>query len=85
MRVGEVSGDVSGGAGEILRLNARPTAETERALLKVEVESAEDLERLAERLKAPIVKDGEGNDAVIDARDLVPYFVRRGRARAHQP
>ena len=69
MRVGEVS--------KVLRLNARPTEETERSLLKVEVESAEDLERIAEWLKAPIVKDGEGNDAVIDARDLVLYYVRR--------
>ena len=69
MRVGEVS--------DVPRLNARPTEETERALLKVEVESAEDLERLAEWLKAPVVRDREGNDAVIDARDLVLYFVRR--------
>jgi hypothetical protein len=62
----------------ILRLNARPTEETERDLLKVEVESLEDLERLAERLGAPIVQDREGNDAVIDVRDGVMYFVRRG-------
>jgi hypothetical protein len=74
--VGEVSGDVSGEAG-VLRLNARPTEETERALLKVEVETVEDLAKLAEWLKAPIVKDREGNDAVIDARDLVFYFVKR--------
>ena len=77
MRVGEVSGDVSGEAG-VLRLNARPTEETERALLKVEVESLEDLERLARWLGAPIVMDRQGNDAVIDVRDLVLYFVRRG-------
>ena len=76
MRVGEVSGDVSGEAG-VLRLNARPTEETERILLKVEVGSREELERLAEWLKAPIVKDREGNDAVIDAGDLVLYYVRR--------
>jgi hypothetical protein len=68
--VGEVS--------KVLRLNARPTEETERILLKVEVGSREELERLAERLKAPIVKDREGNDAVIDAGDLVLYYVRRG-------
>jgi len=77
VRVGEVSGDVSGEAG-VLRLNARPTEETERALLKVEVESLEDLERLARWLGAPIVMDRQGNDAVIDVRDLVLYFVRRG-------
>jgi len=76
VRVGEVSGDVSGEAG-VLRLNARPTEETERILLKVEVGSREELERLAEWLKAPIVKDREGNDAVIDAGDLVLYYVRR--------
>jgi hypothetical protein len=62
----------------VLRLNARPTEETERDLLKVEVESLEDLEGLAERLGAPIVQDREGNDAVIDVRDGVMYFVRRG-------
>jgi len=77
VRVGQVSGEVSGEASRVLRLNARPTEETERALLKVEVETVEDLERLAEWLKAPIVKDGEGNDAVIDARDAIMYFVRR--------
>ena len=60
----------------ILRLNAKPTEETERSLLKVEVESLEDLERLARWLGAPIVKDGEGNDAVIDIRDGILYFVR---------
>ena len=36
----------------ILRLNAKPTEETERSLLKVEVESLEDLERLARWLGA---------------------------------
>lgn len=80
MRVGEVSevsGEVGDGAGA-LRLNARPTEETENRLLKVEVESIEDLEKLAMWLKAPIIKDREGNDAVIDVRDLVLYFVRRG-------
>jgi hypothetical protein len=70
-------GEVSGEAG-VLRLNAKPTEETERALLKVEVESLEDLERLARWLGAPIVMDRQGNDAVIDVRDLVLYFVRRG-------
>jgi hypothetical protein len=70
-------GEVSGEAG-VLRLNAKPTEETERALLKVEVETVEDLMKLAERLKAPIVKDGQGNDAVIDVRDAIMYFVRRG-------
>lgn len=73
MRVGEVSGEAG-----VLRLNAKPTEETERALLKVEVESLEDLERLARWLGAPIVMDRQGNDAVIDVRDLVLYFVRRG-------
>jgi hypothetical protein len=32
----------------IPRLNAKPTSETEEKLLKVEVESMEDLERLGE-------------------------------------
>jgi hypothetical protein len=63
--------------GDVLRLNAQPTSETERALLKVEVESMEDLERLAKWLGAPVVRDREGNDAVVDVRDGVLYFVRR--------
>lgn len=58
-------------------MNAQPTAETERALLKVEVESMEDLERLAKWLGSPIVRDREGNESVIDVRDGVLYFVRR--------
>ena len=61
----------------VLRLNAQPTAETENRLLKVEVESVEELERLAKWLGAPVVRDREGNDAVIDVRDGVLYFVRR--------
>jgi len=69
----EGEGDPEG----VLRLNARPTAETENRLLKVEVESLKDLERLAKRLGAPIVKDREGNESVIDVRDGVLYFVRR--------
>jgi hypothetical protein len=69
----EGEGDPEG----VLRLNARPTAETENRLLKVEVESLEDLERLARWLRAPIVKDREGNESVIDVRDGVLYFVRR--------
>jgi len=62
---------------DVLRLNAQPTAETESRLLKVEVESVEELERLAKWLGAPVVRDREGNDAVIDVRDGVLYFVRR--------
>jgi hypothetical protein len=69
---------------EVLRLNARPTAETESRLLKVEVEAVEDLMKLAKWLDAPITKDREGNDAVIDARDLVLYFVRRWCSHAHE-
>jgi hypothetical protein len=59
------------------KLNAYPTAETEDRLLRVEVESRDDLGRLAEWLRAPIVKDREGNDAVVDVRDMIMYFVRR--------
>jgi hypothetical protein len=61
-----------------LRLRARPTKELEERLLKVEVESREDLERLAAWLGAPIVEDGEGGEAVVDARDMIMY-CRRGR------
>ena len=69
---------LDGSEGEsALRLNAQPTAETESRLLKVEVESLEDLEKLAKWLGAPIVKDRRGNDCVIDVRDGVLYFVRR--------
>jgi len=66
---------------DVLRLNAQPTAETESRLLKVEVESLKDLEKLARQLRAPIVRDREGNDAVIDVRDGVLYFVRRSDAK----
>jgi phage terminase Nu1 subunit (DNA packaging protein) len=61
----------------ILRLRARPTKELEERLLKVEVESGEDLERLAAWLGAPIVEGGEGDEAVVDARDMIMYY--RGR------
>ena len=60
-----------------LKVRACPTKETEEQLLKVEVESAEDLEKLAERLDAPIMECKRGEDMLIDARDKILFYKQR--------
>jgi len=60
-----------------LRIRACPTEKTEEQLLKVEVESAEDLEKLAGRLDTPIMECERGNDVIIDARDKMLFFKKR--------
>ena len=62
---------------EPLKVRACPTKETEEQLLKVEVESSEDLEKLAERLDAPIMECKRGQDMLIDTRDKILFYKKR--------
>jgi len=60
-----------------LKIKACPTKETEAQLLKVEVESTRDLEKLAERLDVPIIECKEGRDMVIDTREKILFYKQR--------
>jgi hypothetical protein len=60
-----------------LRIKACPTEKTEEQLLKIEVESNEDLEKLATYLATPIIECKRGYDGVIDARDKILFYRRR--------
>ena len=61
-----------------LRIRACPTRETEEQLLKLEVESSDDLEKLAERLDTHIVECSRtGEDMVIDVKDKLLFCKKR--------
>jgi len=60
-----------------LRIKACPTEKAEDQLLKIEVESNDDLDKLADRLDSPIMACKRGHDAVVDARDKVIFFKKR--------
>ena len=60
-----------------LRIRACPTEKTEEQLLKVEVESVEDLEKLAGQLDTPVMECKRGNDVIIDARDKLLFYKKR--------
>ena len=63
-----------------LRVRACPTKETEEQMLKIEVESAEDLEKLAERLDTHILECQRGEDTeemVIDVKDKLLFSWKR--------
>ncbi len=60
-----------------LRIKASPTKETLDQLLKIEVESEEDLEKLAERLDTHVLECRTGEDMVIDAKDKIAFFKKR--------
>jgi len=60
-----------------LRIRACPTKETEEQLLKVEVESSEDLEKLAERLDTHILECRKGEDVVLDVKDKLLFYKKR--------
>ena len=60
-----------------LRIRACPTKETEEHLLKIEVDSPEDLEKLAERLDTHILECKTGEDMVIDVKDKLLFYKKR--------
>ena len=60
-----------------LRIRACPTKETEEQLLKIEVESTEDLEKLAERLDTHILECRTGEDIVVDVKDKLLFSRKR--------
>jgi hypothetical protein len=64
-----------------LRIKGCPTEETERQLLKIEVESGEDLEKLAGHLDAPVMKCKKGYDIVIDARDRILFYKKKEKEK----
>jgi len=68
---------LAGERGKPLRIKACPTEGTEEQLLKIEVESDEDLEKLAAYLDVPIIECRKGYDAVIDARDKILFFRKK--------
>lgn len=60
-----------------LRIRACPTPKTEEQLLRIEVESSEDLEKLAERLDTHILECGKGEDMVLDIKDKLLFYKNR--------
>ena len=68
---------MAGERGKPLRIKACQTEGTEEQLLKIEVESDEDLEKLAAYLDVPIIECRKGYDAVIDARDKILFYRKK--------
>jgi hypothetical protein len=69
---------LAGEKGKPLRIKACPTERAEEQLLKIEVESDEDLEKLAAHLDVPIIEcSRKGYDAVIDARDKILFYRKK--------
>ncbi|MCL0049211.1 hypothetical protein M1O14_01985 [Dehalococcoidia bacterium] len=60
-----------------LRIRACPTKETEEQLLRIEVESSEDLEKLAQRLDTHILECRTGEDMVIDVKDKLLFNKKK--------
>jgi len=61
-----------------LRIRACPTKETEEQLLRIELESSDGLDQLAEKLDTHILEcPSTGEDMVIDVKDKLLFYKKR--------